>query len=154
MLVAQAPGKEENEKGEMFIGPSGKILDELLKKAKIKRNGIWMTNLVKCMLPDCRKPKPEEINSCSQYLDQEIELVNPRIIAPLGWYATLYILKKYNLSIPNQKPAVFGKLLVAGDKKIYPLSHPASILYNESYREKMERDYKKLRHIVSLYKSS
>ena len=82
MLIAQAPGENEDREGCMFIGPSGQVLDELLQKSGIKREEIYMTNLVKCMLPNYRKPKADEIEACSVYLDREIELVDPQIVAP------------------------------------------------------------------------
>jgi len=100
MLVAQAPGEKEDKSGTMFIGPSGKVLDELLKMAHIDRKNIYMTNLVKCMLPKYRRPKSDEINMCSRYLDREIELISPEILAPLGYFATRYIFGKYDIPIP------------------------------------------------------
>ena len=78
IIVAQAPGVNEDREGKMFIGPSGKILDEILKEVNINRREIYMTNLIKCMLPKYRKPKQDEIEICSDYLDKEIELINPR----------------------------------------------------------------------------
>ncbi|MBT8348920.1 MAG: uracil-DNA glycosylase, partial [Sulfurovum sp.] len=81
MLIAQAPGENEDREGKMFIGPSGRVLDELLRMAEIERKEIYMTNLVKCMLPGYRKPKQDEIETCSYYLDKEIELINPEILA-------------------------------------------------------------------------
>ena len=74
-VIAQAPGENEDKAGKMFIGPSGKVLDELLYKSNIDRKEIYMTNLVKCMLPGYRKPKADEIEACSWYLDQEIEFI-------------------------------------------------------------------------------
>ena len=75
MLIAQAPGENEDQEGIMFIGPSGKVLDELLQMSGVDRREIYMTNLVKCMLPKYRKPKQDEIDICSDYLDREIELI-------------------------------------------------------------------------------
>ncbi|RLJ01274.1 MAG: uracil-DNA glycosylase, partial [Candidatus Aenigmatarchaeota archaeon] len=80
MLIAQAPGEKEDRAGKMFVGPSGKVLDELLKSAGIKRHEIYMTNLIKCMLPKYRKPKEDEVKACSYYLDEEIKLINPKIL--------------------------------------------------------------------------
>jgi DNA polymerase len=69
MLIAQAPGEKENKNGSMFIGPSGRILDELLDNIGVSRDSLYMTNLVKCMLPKYRKPRQDEIEACSIYLD-------------------------------------------------------------------------------------
>ena len=145
MLIAQAPGENEDKEGKMFIGPSGKVLDELFKNADISRREIYMTNLIKCMLPKNRKPKQHEIQACSQYLDKEIELINPKVIVPLGYYATQYITKKYEINMPESKSEAFGKLFLSDNIKIFPLSHPASLIYNESFKSKMVNNYKKLK---------
>ena len=143
MIVAQAPGKIENEKGKMFLGPSGRILDELFEKAGVRREQFYMTNLIKCMLPKYRKPKRKEIEACSRFLDREIEIINPEIIVPLGYYATKYIMNKYGIELPEE---FYGKLFLGeGGKKIYPVHHPASLLYHEELREKMILEYKKLK---------
>jgi len=137
MLIAQAPGEKEDKEGRMFIGPSGKVLDELLKMAFINREEIYMTNLIKCMLPKYRKPKEDEIENCSRYLSKEIELINPKVLVPLGYHSTKYIFKRYTGPLPSKKEfhTVYGKLFLAGDKKVLPLSHPAALLYNPSFKK-------------------
>jgi len=72
MLIAQAPGEKEDKEGRMFVSPSEKELDELLRSAGISRQAVYMTNLIKCMLLKYRKPKEDEIEACSYYLDEEI----------------------------------------------------------------------------------
>ena len=125
MLIAQAPGENEDREGVMFIGPSGLVLDESLATVGVDRKTLYMTNLVKCMLPKYRKPKQDEIDICSSYLDNEIELINPEILAPLGQYATTYIFKKYSLPIPSKQEfyTIYGRLFLAGDRKILPLQY-------------------------------
>ena len=91
MLIAQAPGENEDREGKMFIGPSGKVLDGLLEAYNVSRKELYMTNLIKCMLPKYRKPKQDEIDTCSDYLDKEIELINPEVLVPLGHYATFFL---------------------------------------------------------------
>ena len=144
MLVAQAPGKREDEIGRMFVGPSGKVLDTLLKEAKIDRGSIYMTNLVKCHLPDNRRPRSNEIKTCSYFLNQEIEIIRPAIIVPLGHYATEHLLQKYGVSPPERFDKVYGRLIWTGDVKIYPLQHPAALLYDPTLEELMKRSYAKL----------
>lgn len=151
VLIAQAPGENEDREERMFIGPSGKALGELLRMVHIDRKEIYMTNLIKCMLPKYRRPKSDEIEICSQYLDREIQLINPRILASLGYYATRYIFEKYAIPLPS-KPAfheVYGKVLEASDKEILPLQHPAAILYDSSIKEEMIRDYRKMRVLLT-----
>jgi len=146
MLIAQAPGIEEDKEGRMFIGPSGKVLDKLLEQSQIERNKLYMTNLVKCILPKYRKPKQEEIERCGQYLDNEIELVDPTLIVPLGHYSTKYVFKKYGLSLPSKQEfyTVYGNLFLAYDQKILPLQHPAAVLHNPSIKDVMVTNYSKL----------
>lgn len=146
ILIAQAPGETEDREGRMFIGPSGKVLDKLLAWINIDRQEIYMTNLVKCMLPKYRRPKSEEIKICSQYLDREIELINSRILASLGYYASRYIFEKYYLPLPFKKEfrEVYGKVFDAGNKKIIPLQHPAAVLHNSSLEDPMVRNYRKM----------
>ncbi|MCD4670283.1 MAG: uracil-DNA glycosylase [Actinomycetia bacterium] len=147
MLIAQAPGENENKEGKMFIGPSGKVLDELLKIANVGRNEIYMTNLIKCMLPKYRKPKQDEIEICSKYLDEEIELINPKTLAPLGYYATKYTFEKYALRLPSKPefPEVYGNIFLSLDKKILPLQHPATVLCDPSLKEEMIKNYRKIK---------
>ena len=146
MLIAQAPGTNEDREGRMFIGPSGKVLDELLRIVCIDRKEIYMTNLIKCMLPKYRKPKSDEIAICSLYLDREIAFINPRILASLGYYATRYLFGKYFIPSPPKSEfhEVYGKFFEAGNKEILPLQHPAAVLYNRSIKEVLVRNYLKI----------
>ena len=151
MLIAQAPGENENREGKMFIGPSGKVLDELLAMANVNREDIYMTNLVKCMLPKYRKPKQDEIEICSKYLDKEIEIINPKILIPLGYYATKYLFDKYAIPLPS-KPEfrpIYGKLFLTEDKKILPLKHPAAVLYNSSIKGVLIEHYRKMKVLLT-----
>ena len=91
MLIALSPGEHEDRESKMFIGPSGKILDKLLELAAIRRDSVYMTNLVKCKLPKNRKPKQDEIDACSHFLDEEIAILSAKIIVPLGYYAARYL---------------------------------------------------------------
>ena len=150
MLIAQAPGEKEDSVGTMFIGPSGKVLDELLEIAHIERRRIYMTNLVKCMLPKYRRPKSDEIEICSWYLDREIDLIFTNILAPLGYYATRYICGKYDIPIPS-KPEfrkLYGNVVDAGNQRILPLQHPAAVLHDASIKEVLVRNYQKMRLLL------
>ncbi|MHC1589143.1 MAG: uracil-DNA glycosylase [Methermicoccaceae archaeon] len=150
MLVAQAPGKVEDARGRMFVGPSGKVLDELLSKANVSRNEVYMTNLIKCMLPKNRRPKREEIEACSQYLDREIALIEPELVAPLGYYATRYTLESYGVPVQSKTAfhELYGRLLLAGSTKILPLQHPAAVLHNPPIRQELEENYCKLKDVL------
>ncbi|MFP4620706.1 MAG: uracil-DNA glycosylase [Bacteroidales bacterium] len=146
MIIAQAPGREENQKGKMFLGPSGEVLNQLFAHIGLKREEVYMTNLLKCFLPNCRKPRQDEIDACNVYLDQEIDYVAPDVIVTLGYHPTKHILKKYDLKIPNRYnfPGLFGNLLVACKYKILPLRHPASVVHESANFEILEKNYHKL----------
>jgi DNA polymerase len=151
MLIAQAPGENEDREGRMFIGPSGQVLDDLLEEAEIGRDEIYMTNLIKCKLPQNRKPKQDEIDTCSRFLEQEIILIDPEIIVPLGYYATRYILSRYELSIPQTRAefsSYYGRLFLSQNQKIFPLPHPASLLYNQSLKPMTVEQYKRLKFMA------
>ncbi len=86
MIIAQAPGRMEDQEGEILIGPSGKVFNSLLEQVQLKRKETYLTNLIKCFLPKCRKPKSDELITCNElYLEKEIELVKPEIIVTLGY---------------------------------------------------------------------
>ena len=145
-LIAQAPGEKEDKAARMFVGPSGKVLDELLKAGGVRRNEVYMTNLIKCILPRYRKPQADEIKVCAVYLEREIELFNPRVLVPLGYYAANYVFEKYK-SRHHLQPgfrAVCGKLFFLGDKKVFPLRHPSALLHNPTHKQEMIKNYSRL----------
>ncbi len=152
MLIAQAPGHNEDREGRMFIGEAGHVLNELLETAGIRREEIYLTNILKCMLPKNRRPSQTEIRACNGYLVEEMALVNPEVIAPLGDYATRTVLKHFRLPRPQSKGEFInfsGKIFSKDDYKILPLPHPAALLHNAAFKSGMITQYKrltKLRH--------
>ena len=134
----------------MFIGPSGKIFDQLTNSCGISRNEIYLTNLVKCFLPNCRKPRTDEIETCnSLYLSQEIELAKPEIIVTLGFHVTKFILNEYKLYVPNRIgfKSLFGNLFVSQNTKIIPLHHPATVVQKSKSYDSLEKEYQILKTI-------
>lgn len=124
MLIALSPGKNEDVENKMFIGPSGRVLDKLVRAAGIERESCYMTNLIKCMLPNNRRPKTAEIVSCSNHLNEEIEIIRPEIIVPLGFYATRAMLVKYRANSPATRTDVsplYGILIFSDWQKKYLL---------------------------------
>ncbi len=150
MFIAQAPGREEDRQGRMFLGPSGEVLNRLLRDVGFSREEVYMTNLLKCFLPNCRKPRNDEIEACRIYLDQEIALVNPWLLVPLGYHPTKNILQKYGLAVPNRHdfPGLFGRLMLAGRRKILPLRHPATVVHQSARYDQLKANYKKL-HVMA-----
>jgi len=134
----------------MFIGPSGMVFNEMLRRIEMDRKDIYMTNLIKCLLPKNRKPKADEIETCGRFLEREIGAVRPGILVPLGYYATRYIFKKYGIAYPSKAEfyRVYGNIFVVGDQEIIPVQHPAALLHNVAVREDMIRNYRNLRDHV------
>jgi len=147
MLIALSPGKNENIADKMFIGPSGQVLDRLLQKAGVDRQSLYMTNLIKCMLPKNRRPKRDEIDICSQYLETEIEIISAKVLVPLGYYVTRWILNQFQIERPATRQdfvQIYGHLIFQNNQKIFPLPHPATLLYNPDFESETEKKYKKL----------
>ena len=151
MLIAQAPGELEDKENRMFIGPSGIMLHTLLEEINISEDVLYMTNLIKCNLPQNRRPKQSEIIACSIYLDSEIGAITPKILAPLGYYATKYIFEKFTLPSFSKKefPELIGKVFTSENYKIFPLSHPSSLLYHHEFITPFVNNLKKLKQLIS-----
>ena len=149
MLIAQSPGKIEDEANKMFVGPSGTIFDKLLDSSGISRQNFYMTNLIKCMLPNSRRPSHNEIKECTKYVDKEIDLLQPKLIVPLGFHATRYIFTKYNIPRPskNDYHTLFGNVVRIGGIRIYPVRHPTALLFNPGKKKTMEKNYKAIINI-------
>jgi uracil-DNA glycosylase len=150
MLIAQAPGEQEDQENKMFIGPSGKILDHLLNVSDISRKEIYLTNLIKCHLPKNRRPKQREIIACSRYLEKEIQQVDPKIVVPLGYYSTKYFFAEYGLKEFTKKeyPQLIGKVYHVQNRIIFPLSHPTSLIYHEEFLLENIENYHKLKKMM------
>jgi DNA polymerase len=147
LFVALSPGAKEDTENRMFVGPSGRVFDKLLQASGIERESVFMTNLVKCMLPKNREPTWSEIKICSSFLDDEISIIEPQIIVPLGYFATRSILMKYHADSSLAEMSfkkINGQLLVLDGKKIYPLTHPSALLYNPSLEPETIEKFKKL----------
>jgi DNA polymerase len=115
----------------------------LFAEISLKREEVYMTNLIKCRLPKNRKPKSDEIELCGKYLEQEIEIVKPEFLIPLGYHATKYILSRF--CSENFLSSDFtGKMINCNGQKIYPLRHPSAVLYNPSFLQSLKQDFRKI----------
>ena len=151
MFVALSPGAKENIQNKMFVGPSGKVFNKLLYAAGIDRNKVFMTNLIKCILPGNRKPKADEIESCNQFLQDEIAIIQPKVIVPLGYYATRSILLQFDANSDYASMSfknINGQLLDFNGINVYPLTHPSALLYNPSFETMTIEKYKKLKDFL------
>jgi DNA polymerase len=151
MFVGEAPGRNEAKTGRPFCGAAGKILDWLLQGAGIKREEVYVTNIVKDRPPQNRDPLPEEIEIYGPFLDRQIEIIQPQVIATLGRYAMGYIMQKFNLSLELEPISkAHGKVYEAtasyGKIKIIPLYHPAVAVYNSHTKDILAKDFELLKN--------
>lgn len=144
MFIGEAPGKNEAKTGRPFCGASGKVLDELLQHIKTKREDVYITNVVKDRPTNNRDPKPEEIKIYSPFLDRQIEIIKPEIIATLGRFSMEYIMKKFGLDEELEPISkIHGKKFEVPGKKmlIVPLYHPAVAVYNRNMISDLKKDF-------------
>ena len=149
MLIGEAPGKKEDELGEPFVGSAGKFLDQMLAAINLKRQDIYITNIVKCRPPNNRDPLPEEKEEFWPWLLAQIKLINPKLIVTLGRHSLSSFIpepvmsKIHGTVLRRQIPKL-------GRTRVYALYHPAAALYNGGMRETLIKDFKKIPKIIKL----
>lgn len=143
LFIGEAPGFYENEQGKPFVGQAGKLLDELLMKIGIQRNSIFITNVVKCRPPENRDPLPDELEACNSYLEQQIKLLDPKVIVTLGRISMGKFLASAKISL------VHGQAFSSGGRLVVPMYHPAAALHQPSLRPQLEADFLKLPGYIS-----
>ena len=143
MFIGEAPGYWEDVKGKPFVGKAGALLDELLGSINLRRNEVYIANILKCRPPGNRNPLQNEIKACTPYLDRQIELIHPIVIATLGNFALSYIFEKFGLkqeSVGRVHGELFPVKTLFGDLTIIPLYHPAAAVYNPALKETLLKD--------------
>ena len=138
MLIGEGPGHHEDEQGLPFVGASGRLLDDLLASIELKREDVYITNVVKCRPPGNRDPQSEEIDACRLYLDGQIELIDPRVIVTLGRFSMARWFEGVRIS------AIHGQPKRIGDRVVVPMFHPAAALHQPKYRPMLYEDFKQL----------
>lgn len=153
MFIGEAPGENEAKTGRPFVGASGKLLDKLLESIELKRDDVYITNIVKDRPPDNRDPTREEIALYSPFLKRQVEILQPQVIATLGRFSMEFILTLYDAPEKKQKiSAIHGKLLNIktdyGQVAMVPLFHPATALYKADTKDTLFDDFKTLKQFV------
>lgn len=123
MLVGEAPGYHEDQQGEPFVGPAGKLLDKLLADIGRRRAQVYIANVLKCRPPGNRDPQQEEIDACSDYLRRQLSLVDPKVVMTLGNFATRLLLKR-DVGITRLR----GQVYPWWNRYLVPTLHPAAVL--------------------------
>jgi len=138
MFIGEGPGFHENEQGRPFVGAAGSFLEELLAGIGLRREQVYITNVVKCRPPANRDPQLEELQACSEYLERQVQAINPKLIVTLGRFSMARFLPKAKISeIHGQAVQVHGRLVV-------PMYHPAAALHQPSLRNTVVSDFSKL----------
>ncbi len=149
MFVGEAPGKNEAMTGKPFIGSAGKILDKLFSEIGLTREEIYITSIVKDRPQKNRDPKPEEVKIYGPFLDRQIDIIQPKVIAALGRFAMDYLMKKFGLEseivpIGRAHGKIFNAQSSYGKVKIAVLYHPSVALYNAKMISELKKDFKVL----------
>ena len=138
MFIGEGPGFHENEQGHPFVGASGKFLDQLLAQADLKREEVFIANVVKCRPPGNRDPLPDEIAACDLYLEAQIKAINPSIIVTLGRIS----MSKYFTGLKIS--AGHGQMQKIGERFVIPMFHPAAALHQSALKPTILGDFAKL----------
>lgn len=147
MFIGEGPGFNEDKQGLPFVGRSGDYLERLLKLLNLKRDQVFIGNVVKHRPPENRDPLPDEIIACKPYLDRQIEIIDPLMIVTLGRFS----MARY---FPNGKiTQIHGKPKFDERRAYYPLFHPAAVLRNPSLEPQMEADFKRVPEILAQVKA-
>jgi len=137
MLVGEAPGYHEDQQGEPFVGPAGKLLDRLLAEIGRKRSQVYIANVLKCRPPGNRDPLQPEIDACSDYLRRQLALVDPKVVLTLGNFATRLLLKR-DVGISRLR----GQVYPWWNRYLVPTLHPAAVLRGgEGLMEQVRADF-------------
>jgi len=135
LFIGEGPGLNENETGRPFVGQAGNFLNELLSTAKLKRQDVFITNVVKCRPPANRDPLPEELTACSSFLDEQIRLIDPLVIVTLGRFSMGRYFPLARIS------SIHGKGHWVDGRMIVPMFHPAAALHQPNLRDSIMHDF-------------
>jgi len=147
IFIGEAPGAKEDASGVPFCGRSGNFLNELLDHIGLKREDVYITNIVKCRPPKNRDPKDSEIECCKNYIERQIKIIKPKVVCSLGRHSMNFIMN--NLGIENKETIsnLHGKVF-EGKYIFIPLYHPAVAIYNSSKKGELKKDFEIIKKYV------
>lgn len=148
MFIGEAPGANEDRLGRPFVGQAGAFLEELLAEAGLRRSDVYICNVLKCRPPGNRDPLPSEIEACKQYLDRQMELIDPICVVTLGRYSMARFFPSQSIS------RIHGKAKLIGTRWYVPMYHPAAALHQQSLRETIIADFRALPAILRTARAS
>jgi DNA polymerase len=145
MFIGEAPGFDEDRLGEPFVGRAGKLLDDIIRAMRLRREDVYIANIVKCRPPENRVPDPEEVGSCLPYLERQIEIVNPEVICLLGATAARALLHASG-SLGSQR----GRFFDYRGRKVRVTYHPAYLLRNPQDKRKTWEDVQEVMRVLGV----
>jgi len=143
MFIGEGPGFHENEQGRPFVGAAGRFLEELLGQIGMKREDVFIGNVVKCRPPSNRDPQADELAACAHFLDHQIQAINPKVIVTLGRFSMAKFLLNAKIS------QIHGQSMQVRCRLIVPMYHPAAALHQPSLRAVIERDFAQLPDLIA-----
>ena len=143
LFIGEAPGWHEDQQGRPFVGPAGQFLDRLLASINLKRQLVYIANVIKCRPPDNRDPLPTEIQNCSPWLDSQIEIIKPRMIVTLGRYSMARYFPGKSIS------KIHGTAQRRENVIYYAMYHPAAALHQRSLQQAIEADMLKIPGVLA-----
>jgi DNA polymerase len=139
MFIGEAPGRDEDLKGEPFVGRAGQLLTDIVKAMKLTRDDVYIANVIKCRPPENRNPEPDELDACRPFIRRQVELIQPKVIVTLGRFALQSLTEKaYGIT------SVRGQWLEYNGVKVMPTYHPAYLLRNPAAKKEVWADMKKV----------
>jgi uracil-DNA glycosylase len=147
MFVGEAPGFHEDQQGFPFVGQAGKLLEKLLAGIGLQRSDVYIANVLKCRPPGNRDPQPDEIESCEPHLFKQLELIQPRLVATLGNFATKLLSGK-STGITRVHGQEQWTTLGGSRVLLYPLYHPAAALYTPAMLQVLEQDFRRIPELL------
>jgi len=142
LFIGEGPGQQEDRQGRPFVGAAGKFLEELLTSIGLTREQVFIANMIKCRPPQNRDPSPDEMSSCSKYLDRQIELLNPELIVTLGRFSLGRFFPGESITRAR------GKVREKEGRFIYPIMHPAAALHRQENRSAIMQDFQNIPQVL------
>lgn len=143
MFIGEAPGFHEDRQGRPFVGAAGQFLEELLESIGLRREDVYIGNVIKCRPPENRDPLPPEIEACNPYLDRQIALIKPKVVITLGRFSMAKFFPGASISRVHGQPTKRGGVVY------FPLFHPAAALHQPRYRAMIEEDFRKIPKLLA-----
>ncbi|MGQ9457534.1 MAG: uracil-DNA glycosylase family protein [Anaerolineae bacterium] len=142
MFIGEGPGFHEDRQGRPFVGAAGKLLEELLASIGLKREEVYITNVIKCRPPGNRDPYPEELEACRPFLDRQVEIIRPRVLVTLGRFSMARYFPEATIT------RVHGQAKRFGSTWVIPVFHPAAALHQPRYRPALEEDFQRIAELL------